>query len=260
MSSCGIHVVSRASTHVNMKIALISDVHGNYLAFQTVMDQIDAEGVDQILCLGDVIATGPQPAECVELLQTLNIPTVMGNADAWLLAPRRDPEAREFIRFIEEVDLWCREQLSAAARDFIAAFQPTLEIPLSAHKRLLAFHGSPRSFTEQLTATTPDATLAELLPDPSVIIMAGGHTHQQLLRRYRDIVLLNPGSVGLGYERDRSSGEPHNVGWAEYAIIENKNGALRIDLRRLPYNVDKLKAIALASGMPQAKRWSDGWS
>ena len=243
-----------------MKIALISDVHGNHLAFQTVIDQLQSEGIEQIVCLGDVVATGPQPAHCVDLLRKLEIPTVMGNADAWLLDPHRVPDADDVTRVIEEVDLWCRQQLSASDLTFIETFQPTLAVALPDERRLLAFHGSPRSFDELLTATTPDETLAELLPDADVLIMAGGHTHQQLLRRYQDIVLINPGSVGLGYERERSSGEARNVGWAEYAVIDIQHTQLSIDLRRLPYDTDKLKALALASGMPQAARWIDGWS
>lgn len=242
-----------------MKYAIISDIHGNLIALKAVLQQLDREGVDGVVCLGDVAATGPQPSECIGELRTRSIPTVMGNADAWLLDPVRDPQADDFLRFIEEIDLWCVEQLGATALTAIGAFVPSLEIALP-HDVLLAFHGSPRSYDEVLLATTPDERLADALSSSHATILAGGHTHQQLIRRFRKSVLVNPGSVGLGYERERLSNEPINVGWAEYAIIRQDDVDLSIELQRMAYDVDRLRRVARASGMPHADRWISGWS
>ncbi|MCB0097189.1 MAG: hypothetical protein KDE46_15775, partial [Caldilineaceae bacterium] len=91
-------------------------------------------------------------------------------------------------------------------------------------------------------------------------IYAGGHTHQQMLRRYCDAIILNPGSVGMAYELDRQTGEARNVGWAEYAMIDAaKSGQLQIDLRRLPVEVNIIVQNALASGMPRAEEWAEHW-
>ena len=69
-----------------MKIAIISDIHGNAFALDTVLGDLKREPVDQIVCLGDAIQGGAQPAQTVARLRELGCPVVMGNADAWLLS------------------------------------------------------------------------------------------------------------------------------------------------------------------------------
>ena len=69
-----------------MRIAVISDIHGNDLAFETAEADLQNQKIDQIVCLGDAIQGGPQPAGVVQRLRRLNCPVVMGNADAWLIS------------------------------------------------------------------------------------------------------------------------------------------------------------------------------
>lgn len=243
-----------------MKIALIADVHGNFVALEAVMKQIQAQNVDQVICLGDVAATGAQPRECVQLLQEQEIPTVLGNADDWLLAPTPTPEANEFTRFVEEVDCWCSEQLKDEERSFLQNLPLTLETQLSDSERILSFHGSPRSYNESLVATTPDDRLAEILLSHPATIFAGGHTHQQLLRRWRDITLINPGSVGMSYERDRHSNQARNLARAEYALLQIREGTISVKMAHVPFDVVKMREAAIASGMPHVERWLAGWA
>lgn len=243
-----------------MKIALISDIHGNLHALEQVLDALNREAPDQIICLGDVAATGPQPSQCVSRLRQRQIPCIIGNADAWLLDPKPSADADGFTRFVEEIDLWCADQFTPEDVAYLRAAKPTIQVALPGHKMLLCFHGSPHSFHDILTATTPDEEVAHFLSGFDAHIFAGGHTHQQLFRRYRDTIILNPGSVGLGYEQNRQNGEAHNVGWAEYALIEaNDAGRLQIDLRRLPVHVEVIVQNAHESGMPRAAEWATHW-
>src|SRR5271165_3536837 len=102
-----------------MKVALISDIHGNLLALEKVLRHLDAEGTDEIICLGDVAATGPNPHEVLGLLRARKIPCVMGNTDEWLLNPvPRKPGGKE-LKIIEHVDLWCSKQLTRTDRAFL---------------------------------------------------------------------------------------------------------------------------------------------
>ena len=242
-----------------MKVALISDIHGNLLGLESVLQEIDAEDADQIICLGDALASGPQPHECLVRLRERAIPTILGNADAWLLDPVRAQDPSDFTLFIEELDLWCLDQLNSDDLAFMRTFQPTLIQPLSQDYKLLCFHGSPRSNTEVLLATTPDETLDSLLVDYDANIFAGGHTHQQLFRRHRDMILLNPGSIGLGYEQQRTGDAVMNVGRAEYALLEVVDGKVRIELRRVPFDVPTLIDVVMKSGMPRADEWVKHW-
>jgi hypothetical protein len=112
---------------VSMTIALIADIHGNLTALEAVLDALRVEPTGEIVCLGDVPATGPQPREVVRRLQWLGFPVVMGNADAELLDVTPPvPETDEDARRIADFSRWCAAQLDDADRVFLASFQPTV--------------------------------------------------------------------------------------------------------------------------------------
>jgi len=87
--------------------------------------------------------------------------------------------------------------------------------------------------------------------------MAGGHSHVQMLRRYRGSLLINPGSVGLAFARTQSS--ESNVPWAEYALLGWDGNRVAVEFRRVPYDVGKLKIAAFNSGMPHVEWFVKKW-
>ena len=91
-------------------------------------------------------------------------------------------------------------------------------------------------------------------------VMAGGHSHSQLLRRFGEATLINPGSVGQPIVLERITGKVRHPAWAEYALVTWQAGNLRIDLRRTPYDTAEVIRTALTSGMPHAKWWVWGWT
>ncbi len=93
------------------RIAFISDIHSNILALNAVLKHIDTVGVDNIICLGDIVGYGPWPAECIQTIRERNIPTVMGNHDEYvtLLMDPRVEQLREEIRQAVE---WTQANLS----------------------------------------------------------------------------------------------------------------------------------------------------
>lgn len=96
-----------------MRIALLSDIHGNLIALDTVLHELAQESIDQIICLGDVGALGPQPRQVIDRLRQLRCPVVMGNTDAWLLRPPVATQtASENQRIMYAITTWCAEQLS----------------------------------------------------------------------------------------------------------------------------------------------------
>src|SRR3954453_814417 len=100
---------------VSMTIALIADIHGNLAALEAVLDALRAEPADEIVCLGDVAATGPHPHEVLRRLQGLGCPMVMGNADAELRdGPPPAAETDEDARRITDISRWCAAQLDDA--------------------------------------------------------------------------------------------------------------------------------------------------
>ena len=151
---------------MSLLLALISDLHANLTALDAVLEDIDHESVDSIICLGDVAATGPQPYETTQRLRDLGCPVVMGNTDAELFRPplRPVPEKEaEDRRRIREIDHWCAAQLSPDDLDYLRSFQPTIRYALGAEREVLCSHGSPLSYDDAITATTPAAQLDRLL-------------------------------------------------------------------------------------------------
>jgi len=242
-----------------MRIALISDIHGNLVALDGVLTDARQERTDQFVCLGDVAFNGPQPRQVIQRLRQLDCPVVMGNTDEFLLDPPAPEPNNENDQRIVQVVHWAIAQLSSDDVAFVRAFQPRVELSLESGK-LLCFHGSPQSNEDLILATTPNAELARFFGGYRSMVMAGGHSHTQMLRRYLDMVLVNPGSVGMPFERDAAGRVQRRNPRAEFAILSSTGDSLSIDLRRVPFDLNTLLSAARAGGMPNAGRWAEEWA
>ena len=260
VSETEVACLDRGDAPVSMTIALIADIHGNLAALHAVLDALTREHPDQIVCLGDVAATGPQPREVLRRLRELGCPVVMGNADAELLDPSPSvPETDEESRRIADITRWCAAQLDHADRAFLASFQPTVEISLGEERRLLCCHGSPCSYDDVIVAATPDDELDNMIGGYDATVIAGGHTHVRMLRAYRGREIVNPGSVGIAYQfvPDGSVRVPP---WAEFAMLSQvDDGPVSVDFRRVPYDRDATVQAMMEREMPHATWWATDW-
>lgn len=239
-----------------MRIAVISDIHGNDLAFETAEADLQNQKIDQIVCLGDAIQGGPQPAGVVQRLRKLNCPVVMGNADAWLLSGEETADEGippERLRKMGEIRTWSLSQLTEDDRAFIASFQPTVTIKLEDGLDLLCFHGSPTSFDDIILPAAPEEEFQKYLGEYADHILTGGHTHAQQIRRMGKYFFFNPGSVGFAYSHNQPDDEFHADPWAEYAILTAENGQVSLEFRRVPFNAKELIRIYRESGRPFAE-------
>jgi predicted phosphodiesterase len=240
-----------------VKIAIISDIHGNAFALDTVIGDLRREPVDQIVCLGEAIQGGAQPAQTVARLRELGCPVVMGNADAWLLSGVEtdvEPPSAARKRMLDSVREWSLSQLSDEDKAFIATFQPTIEIPLEDGRNLLCFHGSPTSFDEIILPDTPDAEFQAIFASHLPSLVTGGHTHLQQIRPIgiTDSFFFNPGSVGFAYGHGQAEGSFHANSWAEYAVLTSTHGRIALEFRRVAYDAKVLIEIYRSSGRPYA--------
>lgn len=243
-----------------MRVGVISDIHANLVSFEAVLRVLDRERIDTIVCLGDVAAIGPQPHEAIERLRSLNCPVIMGNTDVWLLDPKPAGEENENAKRIVEINLWCRKQLHPTDLDFIRSFSPTYEIHLDDDVKMLCYHGSPKSNTDAISATTPDHDLERMFSGFDANIMVGAHTHAQMLRHYRDQLIINPGTVGSPYEFGERGRQIRNPPSAEYAIVSCIDRKLQIDFHRIPIDANAIVDAANRSGMPHAGSWVADWT
>jgi predicted phosphodiesterase len=235
-----------------MRIAVISDMHGNDFGFDVAVADIERAGVDQMVCLGDAIQGGPQPAETVQRLRSLNCPVVMGNADHWMLTGDEKDEESAATQKMLDIRDWSLSQLNQDDRAFISGFQPTVTIDLGDGKKLVCFHGSPHSFNHIILPTTPDEEFKGYLAGFAALAYTGGHTHMQQVRRLGDNFFFNPGSVGFAYSHQQPENDFRADPWAEYAILTYENGRISLDFRRLPYDAQTMRQIYLDSGRPYA--------
>jgi predicted phosphodiesterase len=244
-----------------VRTAIVADIHGNAVAFDAVLAALEREPVDQVVCLGDVAQGGPQPAECLRRLRALAGPVVLGNSDAFLLSVEAaDHSAEPVTERHLETRAWSLAQLSGDLVDYMRGFQQTVEAPLGGNHSLLAFHGSSRSFDELLFPETSNEEFADAVGQSEASVLAGGHVHLQWLRRYGDALFLNPGSVGLAYDRSQSEEDFRLDPWAEYSVVTVDDSSLGIEFRRLPFDPSAAARVTLESGMPHAETRAREWT
>lgn len=230
-----------------MKIAFISDLHGNIQAFESVLNDIQKKGVDRIVFLGDASTLGIRPVETLALLESLNCDCIMGNHDEFMIDPSKIYEYTKEKLVIDTVE-WSRALHTQQNFDFIKTFKQTLQIHLLRNVHIFCYHGSPLSNKENVKPDSPIDSFASLIQDNPNTIFIGGHTHVQMLRNHNGTRILTSGSVGqpfIGYCMP-----PTKHPWAEYVIIQSAGRHFHIDFRQVEIDNDKINQEILTSSSP----------
>jgi predicted phosphodiesterase len=231
-------------------IALVSDLHGNELALDAVLADAEELGVDQIVCLGDVATLGPRPRQVLARLRSLGCLNIVGNHDSFMLDEALIHSYTEAPVVVEAVE-WCRAQLSPEELAFIGSFVPTQRFELGGGATLLAYHGTPRSNMEDLLVSTPSERVDEMIAGHRATVMAGGHTHLQMIRQHHGTLIINPGSLGQPFVDHAARTAPRLMALAEYAIVgADARGAVEVRMRRLPLDRKALREQAASCDFP----------
>ncbi len=236
-----------------MRLAIISDIHGNLVSLNAVLKDIKSNKVDQIIFLGDAATLGPQPTEVIAKLNEINCMCILGNHDEYMIKPESIHTYTKDSAILEAVE-WCRDQLSQYEIDFLATFQRNIEIPINDSINLVCFHGSPLSNTDIILSETPASQIDSMLDHDMDDLYAGGHTHIQMLRNYKGHYVINPGSVGQPFSEFNYNRPPHILQWAEYAIISYKKNILDVMLKRVHVDKSEIRKKLFNSKIPM-KKW-----
>jgi predicted phosphodiesterase len=245
-----------------MRIAIISDIHGNLVALKAALSDIKKRKANRMVCLGDVAATGPQPVEAIEHLRNMRCPCVMGNTDETLT--RNLPTEfgtgipEEERKKVEALDLWTRKKLTKSHRRYLSTFKRILEVHFGPDQGLLCYHGSPGSNTDGILPAMPDEELARRLEGYKANVFIGGHTHAQMFRRFFNSLVINPGSIGLPF-RIEPLGRVRSPSKAEYALVSSCDGALSVEFVSVRYSLSELRRAVRNSGMPDPDWWLSDW-
>lgn len=216
-----------------MRVAVISDVHGNLPALEAVLAELELEEVDLVVSGGDV-AMGPMPAECVDALLALDrVLWVRGNADREAVPERYGELAR-----------WVAERLGPERRELLTGAPLTASVEVDGLGPILCFHGTPRSDEEILTKLSPAQRVAEALAGTEESVVVHGHTHVQYDRQVAEWRVVNAGSVGIPYEGRRG---------AFWALLGPD-----VELRRTEYDVEGAVEAIRATGYPSFDELA-GW-
>jgi len=204
---------------------------------------------------------GPQPDVVVERLRERGWACVLGNADEFVLTldPGGEATGDEREQQLLEVARWSRERLGSDGLAYLRDLPPTIERDVEG-VRFVACHATPASNEDVVLPHTPREELAPLVA--GIDVVACGHVHLQWLRRVGDALWFCAGSAGLAYEY--VSVDPLEAGpfepWAEYAVLTiGRDGARRVEFRRVRYDLDEHLAVIESSGVPHADEFAAKW-
>jgi predicted phosphodiesterase len=233
-----------------MRVAVVSDIHANLHALEAVLAAIDADPVDELWCLGDLVGYGPKPNECCAIVQARAAVCLCGNHD---LAVRGTIDLVEFSGDAGTAAAWTRAVLADDARTFLDGLQPA-----GRASGVALFHGSARDPVWEYVLSDEAAITTFMLTEEPLVLV--GHSHAALQIALREAVLegglapdgteleladarwlLNPGSVGQ--PRD---GDPH----AAYLLLDLD--AKRASFRRVAYDVELTQSEMREAGLPEA--------
>ncbi|MRG85020.1 metallophosphoesterase family protein [Salinibacillus xinjiangensis] len=216
-----------------MKIAFLSDIHGNATALEAVLEDIQSKHVDKIVVLGDLCYRGSEPKRSLELVRSLDTTVVKGNADEWVVRGIRDGEVPDqAIDMMRVEQQWTVDKLSQEDIDYLQSLPTETSVQLSDQVKIHALHATPNSLFDIVKPTDENEVVKEkLMRDSSADIYLYGHIHHPYVRYINGKCVANLGSVGLPFD---------GINHASYLIVEGDGADYSVGIQRVKYDVGKV--------------------
>jgi putative phosphoesterase len=226
------------------RVAVITDIHANLPALESVLEALERTDVDAVYCGGDLVGYGPHPNEVSRLIERRGIPTIYGNYDYAIArdledcgCAYRDQHDRELGQLSVT---WTLRHTDQRSKDFMRALPFDLRFEMGdMHVRLV--HGSPRKVNEYLFADKPARTFERIAAGADCDVLVFGHTHQPWVREYGGVLFVNCGSVGKPKD-----GDPR----ASFAVLQLDDGEVVADIDRVDYDVAAVAREVESAGLP----------
>jgi putative phosphoesterase len=222
-----------------MRIAVLSDVHGNLLAFDACLADLDSQGgADAIAVAGDLCLDGPKPKKVLQRIEEIGAACIRGNKDRFLCD---DPLPPSLTAAQAAQIAWTRRELGERWLSWLRELPFALRIGED-DNQLLIVHANPKNDDEQLWPDAEEADLHRLIGDERATVIAFGHLHIPYVRMWRGHLLVNVASAGLPKD-----GDPR----ACYAIFTERDGGWQVKHRRVAFDVKKVATQLTDSGIPE---------
>jgi putative phosphoesterase len=228
-----------------MKFAFISDIHGNAVALEAVLEDIQRKKVSKIYVLGDLCFRGPEPKRCLELVQSLNAEVIRGNADEWVIRGVRDGEVPDSaLEIMQREREWTVSQLDEKSIAYINELPNDLNLEFGKIK-VHAFHATPNSLFEVIAPTETDEIIEEKMMGREADIFIYGHIHKSYIRYINGRCIINTGSVGLPFD---------GIAKSSYFLLDIEGGSFQTSIVRVDYDVKKVINQLIQSNYPNYKQ------
>lgn len=217
-----------------MKIAFISDIHGNATALEAVLADIDKKQVDRIVVMGDIAYRGPEPQKSINLVRSLDTEVIKGNADEWVHRDIREGEVPDqALTTMRQEREWTVKHLTDEDLDYLRELPEEVTVRLTDDIKIHCFHATPDSLFDVVKPTESDEALSDrLMQKNEADIYLYGHIHLPYIRHINGKCVANLGSVGLPFD-GRSE--------ASYLIVEGEDDRFSTAIHRVSYDVGKVK-------------------
>lgn len=228
-----------------MKIAFISDIHGNAIALDAVLQDIEKQGMDQIYVLGDICYRGPEPKRSLDLVRSLHTEVIKGNADEWVVRGVQKGEVADKILELMNLERqWTVKQLQPTDIEYLESLPTTLNLTIEDFQ-LSAFHATPTSLFDVILPNADDNQIeTNLMQVQGSQVFIYAHIHKPYIRYINGKVILNIGSVGLPFD---------GLTKASYGIVEVEDGHIKTSIRRVNYDLEKVAALYHEVKYPNAE-------
>jgi predicted phosphodiesterase len=226
-----------------MRIAIISDIHGNQLALEAVLQDLAQQpAIDQLVIAGDLCLNGPCPRQVVETVQDLDCPVLQGNVDFEVVTAAPDKGAKK-----RSTAAWTREQIGPGGIRYLASLPFSHLVTNLEGSDLLIVHANPLNLEDAIMPNATDSELNHLLGDlePTIGALAFGHLHIAYTRRWRHLLLADVASCGLPRDEDLR---------AAYGILSWQNNKWEAEIRRVEYDVQAVVKQIKTCGMPNVDK------
>ncbi len=222
-------------TNSNVKIAVLSDIHANINALESVVRDAEERGASLLVNAGDSLGFGPCPNEAVEFICEKNILSILGNYDVEVIEGKIKDKGQKNRAF-----QFAKKELSKSSENYLNSLPRERRIEVVG-KKLLITHGSPESIEEHIYCDTPAERLKALAETAKADVIILGHTHEQFWKQINGVSFVNPGSVGRP-----GDGNPQTA----YAMLSFD--PFKVELFRLDYDVTAAVDALRKKRLPQS--------